>query len=210
MNHPRHSENGDGDLGPSYIIEHYSLRRQRLHRMYPNRLECMNYAPVGIAMERVPSLVSCLSSLDRASPSVCSNSMHKSPASGVARRPLQRMESEGSNTNCDASLALLIRQIQILCVAWGVSFIVFLAMLLPSLLSLLALMLTGLTVVLLSQTLYQYVTIFAQAQVAVILDRGIISYLPETLRDYFTTTSIDECLRLFSGKQNSLLISMRR
>jgi hypothetical protein len=119
------------------------------------------------------------------------------------------MEVVGSSVNADVSLALLIRQIRILCLAWGVSFVAFLVMLLPSLLSFFTLMLSGLIVALLSHTLYKYVTVFAQFQVAVILDRGLISYLPEACRDYFTTTSIDEILRLFTSRHNSTALSKR-
>jgi hypothetical protein len=157
--------------------------------------------PAGIPMETARSWVSCLSNVERESLS------QKSAAS--AKKSLGRMEVVVSSVNTDVSLALLIRQIRILCIAWGVSFVAFLVMLLPSLLSFFTLMLSGLIVALLSHTLYQYVTVFAQFQIAVILDRGLISYLPEAFRDYFTTTSIDEFLRLFTSRQISTALSKR-
>jgi hypothetical protein len=158
-------------------------------------------------METARSSVSCLSRVKRESLSKSASSRERSNSS--AKKTLGRMEVMGSRVKTDASLALLIRQIRILCITWGVSFVAFLVMLLPSMLSFFTLMLSGLIVALLSHALYQYITAFAQFQVAVILDRGIISYPPDAFRDYFTTTSIDEFLRLFTSRQNSVALSSR-
>jgi hypothetical protein len=195
---------GEAQDPPSRNVDQSSRwKYRRMHRLtgadrpgYGNPT-----TPTGISMATARSWVSCLSNVERESLS------RKSSAS--ANKLLGRMEVVGSSVNADVSLALLIRQIRILCLAWGVSFVAFLVMLLPSLLSFFTLMLSGLIVALLSHTLYKYVTVFAQFQVAVILDRGLISYLPEACRDYFTTTSIDEILRLFTSRHNSTALSKR-
>ena len=191
------------------LIANRDVRRRR-HQIYPSHLNMENAENNMHSMERVPSLVSCLSMPDLASPLSLASPVVTAPISKVLlpRKPKKRHLTKGTsprvyNSSQDQSLALLIRQMQILSIAWGVSFVVFLFLLLPSFWAFLALSLSALSMILLSQAAYQYIKTFVKFQASIVLDHGILQFLPETVRDFFTTHSIDDFMRKFCGRKNS-------
>jgi len=95
------------------------------------------------------------------------------------------------NSQDKPPLALLTHQMQLLSGAFGLSVVLFLLLLLPSLWACFAFLLCSTTAVLFFQTLYQY----GQNELSNILDQGVLNYLPSTLQAYFTTTSINEYMQ---------------
>jgi hypothetical protein len=101
-------------------------------------------------------------------------------------------------TSADAttSITLLARQIQMLGTVLGISVILFLFLLIPSLGASIALGLCGISTLLLGQSILQYGTLYVQTELShLVQDRGIVSYLPSTLQQYLTTTTFHEYMQ---------------
>lgn len=116
-----------------------------------------------------------------------------------------RLESIATNTaatttttsaDTTTSITLLARQIQMLGTVLGISVILFLFLLLPSLGASIALGLCGISTLLLGQSILQYGTLYVQTELShLVQDRGIVSYLPSTLQQYLTTTTFHEYMQ---------------
>ena len=124
-------------------------------------------------------------------PSQLSSVLSRKPPSSPTTATTLLMKNSQDNP----PLALLTHQMQLLSGAFGLSVLLFLLLLLPSLWACFAFLLCATSVILFFQTLYQYGTLYAQNELSNILDQGVLNYMPCTLQNYFTTTSINEYMQ---------------